>query len=300
MRRAAIILLVACTGTVDVPDGGGAGGGTTGGAGGGTTGGSGGGAGGGTNGGGTGGGAMTGTGGGTAGGGAGGGAVDAGMGGGSGTGGGTAAGCAFDLCEDFERADAGWTQLNGYAPQSTVGLSTESARSGMRSLKTTSAQPGAHRWRKAMAARGEMWGRVWYRVKTPQPKPNTYFHVTFVALRQGANESRVVDTVQSPQGTLQYLYNLPDDSCCTGSAYNFMFDGNWHCAEWYVNNATDAYRFFIDGTELTSIGFTGRTQARLQDFTEVAVGSIYYVTSGGTLETFIDDLAIDDAKIGCQ
>lgn len=110
----------------------------------------------------------------------------------------------------------------------------------------------------------------------------------------------MVDTVQSPSGTIQYLYNLPDDSCCSGSSYNWRYDGNWHCAEWYVNNGTDSYRFFIDGTELTSIAFTGRTGARLADFTNIALGSIDSVPSNGTLDAWLDDLAIDDARVGCQ
>jgi hypothetical protein len=40
-----------------------------------------------------------------------------------------------------------------------------------------------------------------------------------------------VDSVESSDGTHQWIYNLPDDSCCTGSAYDWTFDINWHCAE---------------------------------------------------------------------
>ena len=253
----------------------------------------------------TGGGSSTGGGSATGGGAAtGGGTTDAGTAVDAGTG---CAGRTWKLCEDFEGAaagalPAGWTALAGWG-MDTVTVSTDSAHGGTKSLKSTTSNPGQPRIQKALtnfgATAGTHWGRVFYRVESPAPSPNSYWHVTFVGLR-ATGESRVVDTVQSPMGTLQYLYNLPDDSCCDGSAYNYRFDGQWHCAEWYVNNPTDAYRFFIDGTEVTSIAFTGRTDARLADFTHVALGTIFYVPSNGTLNAWLDDLAIDDARIGCQ
>jgi hypothetical protein len=223
------------------------------------------------------------------------------------------AGCAgrtLKLCEDFDSATAGqlpsgWTQRAGWG-QGTIAVSSDSAHSGSNALKSVSpntGQPRAQRSIPALTTPGTHWGRVWYRV--PMPAPNAantsnYFHITFVGLISGNNESRVVDTVQAPNGTIQYLYNLPDDSCCNGSSYNWRYDGNWHCAEWWVDNATDSYRFFIDEMELTSLAFTGRTGARLQDFNTVALGTIYYVDSNGTLTAYLDDLAIDDARVGCQ
>ena len=220
------------------------------------------------------------------------------------------AGHSWKLCEDFESVagpalPAGWSQLAGWG-QGTVVVSTDSAHSGSNALKSVSANAGQPRIQHSLASLGATagthWGRVFYRVPTPAPNAantSNYFHITFVGLR-ASGESRVVDTVQAPNGTIQYLYNLPDDSCCDGSAYDWRYDGNWHCAEWYVDNATDAYRFFIDSAEVTSIAFTGRTGARLTDFTSIALGTIYYVPSNGSLTAFLDDLAIDDARIGCQ
>lgn len=237
-------------------------------------------------------------------------------GGGTATGGGggaTLVGCAgrtWKLCEDFESATtsappAGWTQLAGWG-QGTIEVATDSVHSGAKALKSVSGNAGEPRIQKSLASLGATagthWGRVFYRVALPAPNAaNTgnYFHISFVGLRT-TDESRVVDTVQSPSGTIQYLYNLPDDSCCNGSAYDYRYDGQWHCAEWYVNNTTDAYRFFVDGTELTSLAFTGNPNARLANFTSLALGAIYYVPSNGSLNAYLDDLAIDDARIGCQ
>ncbi|MBL8915148.1 MAG: hypothetical protein JNM17_30870 [Archangium sp.] len=292
----------ACSGNVEPLDGGAGGGGIA--------------AGGGTSGGGTGGGGTSGggTGGGTMGGGAatGGGAAS---GGGAATGGGSAmAGCAgrtVKLCEDFDSATVGqlpmgWTLKPGWG-QGTIAVSTDSAHSGSSALKSVSPNTGQPRAQRSLsmlgATQGTHWGRVFYKVPTPAPNAMStmqYFHITFVGLTTNNSESRVVDTVQAPNGTIQYLYNLPDDSCCNGSAYNWRYDGNWHCAEWYVNNGTDSYRFFIDGMELNSLMFSGNSNARLADFTNVALGTIYYVNSNGTLTAYLDDLAIDDNRVGCQ
>lgn len=265
----------------------------------------------------TGGGGQLGGGGGSLGGG-GGGSGGGATGGGAGGGGGAStvdaglscAGRTWKFCEDFESGapgalPSGWMTLMGWG-QGTIAVSMDSAHDGTKSLKSSSPNTGEPRAQHSLsslgATAGTHWGRVFYRVATPAPNASNtsqWFHITFVGLRAN-DESRVVDTVQSPSGTIQYLYNLPDDSCCNGSSYDWRYDGNWHCAEWYVNNGTDAYRFFLDGTELTSLAFTGKTEARLADFTSIALGAIYYVPSNGTLTTYLDDLAIDDARIGCQ
>ncbi len=255
-----------------------------------------------------------GTSGGASGGGASGGVSAGGASGGSTSAGGASGpGCAgktWALCEDFEGAaagalPAGWTQLNGWG-QGTVNVSTMAAHGGTKALLSVTTNAGQPRAQHPLPAAlgGHHWGRAFYRVEPPAPNAATtsnYFHITFVGLRAGSNESRVVDTVQSPSARVQYLYNLPDDSCCDGSGYTYRYDGQWHCAEWYVDNASDSFRFFIDDTEVTAMGFTGRTGARLADFTTLAVGSIHYVPSNGTLRVWIDDVAVDGAaRIGCQ
>ena len=98
------------------------------------------------------------------------------------------------------------------------------------------------------------WGRIFYKVKTPVALDGMYVHNTFVAFGRpdadNGNESRLVDTVVDPQGAHQFLFNVPDDSCCVGSSYDYDYEGGWHCAEWYVDGATQSFRFFYDGTEV--------------------------------------------------
>ena len=185
-----------------------------------------------------------------------------------------------------------------------VGLATDQFHSGTMALKSSSMVPGQQRVQRSLSALGataaKHWGRIFYKVISPSPKPSSgVIHVTLVAL-QGSTENRVVDTVEQMNGTHQWLFNIPDDSCCTGSSYNWSFDAAWHCAEWYVDVSTQSYRFFTDGTEVTQIGFTNRSGAKMSNYTSVGVGVIFYQAPPSPFTVWFDDLAIDDNQIGCQ
>ena len=247
-------------------------------------------------------------------GGTGGGAGASGSGGTTGGGGATSscAGKTYKLCDDFESGTVGgfptgWTGLNGYGEDSMrgVGLANDQAHSGAMSLKSSSMVPGEQRAQHSLSALGatatKHWGRIFYKVISPSPKPpsGSVIHVTMTAL-MGTTENRVVDTVEQSNGTHQWLFNIPDDSCCTSSAYNWSFDSAWHCAEWYVDVSSSSYRFFTDGAEVTQLAFTNRPGAKMSNYTAIAVGAIFYQMPPSPFTIWFDDLAIDDNQIGCQ
>lgn len=222
------------------------------------------------------------------------------------------AGRSFALCEDFESAangalPSGWSILPGWN-MGTPGVTDAEHHGGTRALKSASATNGQPRASRALselgALAGKHWGRVFYKVKTPAPLPaqGAVIHNTLVALK-GSSESRVVDTVVNSQGKHQFLYNLPDDSCCGGSSYDYAsYDGAWHCAEWYVDASTQTYRFYFEGKEVPSIGFSNQSpqRARMESFGAVVLGWINYQTPKTPYESWFDDLALDDARIGCE
>jgi hypothetical protein len=242
---------------------------------------------------------------------AGGGGAAVGTGGAAGGTGGTTSACAYKLCEDFESGSVGalptgWTAYNGYGGDAMKGvaLASDQAHGGTMSLKSSSVTPGEERIQKSLAALGatatKHWGRIFYKVQSPAPKTSggVYFHTTMVAL-EGTTENRVVDSVQDPSGAHQWIFNVPDDSCCTGSAYSWTFDASWHCAEWYVDVSAKSYRFFSDSTEVTSLAFTNNANAKMSSYTAIVVGSIFYQTPPSPFVLWLDDLAIDDTQIGC-
>jgi hypothetical protein len=238
-----------------------------------------------------------------------------------------ATGCAgktYKLCEDFETGTVGslgpmWTKYAGYgtAGPSDVALANDEAHSGTMSLKSDSMDRGQTRAQRSLASLGatayDHWGRIFYKVQEPSPKPlktatNTVIHITWTSLVGPSGENRVVDIVENMSGAFQWLFNIPSDACCTSSPYNYTFDApdgssSWHCAEWWVDVATDSYRFFSDSTEVTSLAFSGNKNSTMSDYTAIVVGATWYQQDGTITSPFViwfDDLAIDDNRIGCQ
>ena len=233
----------------------------------------------------------------------------------AGAGGSGCAGKTYKLCEDFESANegtlpSGWTTVNAWGG-GTCAVASDEAHSGSKSLKGSNTVNGQTRVGKSLSSLGatanKHWGRVFYKVRSPaslppavDPPNHPVLHNTIVALK-GATESRVVDTIVNAQGKNQFIYNLPDDSCCMGSEYLYTsYDGKWHCAEWYLDSGAKQFRFYFEGTEVTSLKFDP-SKAQLGNYTQVIVGWIGYQTSKMPYnQAWIDDLAIDDSRIGCD
>lgn len=239
---------------------------------------------------------------------------DSGSSDGGSTGGG-ARGCAdYLFCEDFEMGNAGeqppgWTEHGGWDQSgSRAVLSTEQAHSGTQSLKGAVGTNGQFRIEHDLDVIGDAithhWGRIYYYVQTPVALDGMYVHNTFVAFGHpdlgNGGESRLVDTVVDPNGAHQFLFNVPDDSCCVGSSYDYDYEGGWHCAEWYVDGDTESFRFFYDGTEVQDIAFMGTDGAHIDSFESIIVGWINYQSPSTPNEGWFDDLAIDDEQIGCE
>ena len=241
--------------------------------------------------------------------------------GGAATGGmdGAASGCAgktYKLCEDFESSTLGsvpasWTSIRGYNERSARLTKLSQAMHSTRGPRPSRAS----RPRKArVACRRHSPPSARRRTNTgdgsstsAEPIRGRRCARSSHDLRQldgGTIENRIVDTVES-QGahTHQWLFNTPDDSCCSSSAYSWTFDAAWHCAEWSVDVTTKSFRFFADSTEVTALAFANRTNAEMPtSYGAVILGATYYQTDvlTGPFTMWIDDLAIDDNRIGCQ
>ena len=218
--------------------------------------------------------------------------------------------CAYKLCEGFESGSVGgvptgWTSLKGFgSTRGGVGLASDQAHSGNMALKSDSNHTGQDRVQLSLAALGptaiKHWGRVFYKVQAPAPKPNGgVIHITFVAL-EGSTENRVVDTVEAINGTHQWLFNIPDDSCCSSSGYDWTFDAAWHCAEWNIDVTAKSFHFYSDSQEVPQLAFTGKANSKMSTYTSIALGTIFYQTPPSSLVVWFDDLVIDDNQVGCQ
>jgi hypothetical protein len=196
-----------------------------------------------------------------------------------------------------------------------VSIATDQAKRGTRSLKIGQAENGERRIvRSAAGIAPTHWGRVFYRVELPTP--GVFVHSTLVAFEGngpgiGVAEYRVVDTVQDASRMHQFLWNVQPGGAefGKGSAYDWRFDGEWHCAEWLVDGVTQAYRFFIDSVEVTQIAIangagndgTGENRTHIpMSFTELRVGWNNYQSASPGFVAWIDELAIGESRVGCE
>ena len=242
----------------------------------------------------------------------------AGGGGAAGLGGGSLCTAGrFLLCEGFESTPVGTTPPAGWTRQGNASVAEDQAARGMRAMKISAADNGERRFyfTNANSFGAAHWGRIFYKVQTPVPEP--FVHSTLVALQGtgpnvGAAEYRVVDTVKNSgaNGTHQFLFNVQPSGAeyGKGSTYDWRFDSNWHCAEWFVDGANQAYQFFIDGTEVQQIRIqngagnygTGNNRTDLpMTFSALKVGWNNYQAASPGFVAWIDEIAVDSARVGC-
>ena len=243
----------------------------------------------------------------------------AGAGGTAGLGGGSLCTAGrFLLCEGFE-GPVGNTPPSGWSRQGNATIADDQAARGAHALKLTPAADkgyGFFVYGNAESFGAAHWGRLFYRVQTPPP--DAFVHATMAAYQGdgpgiGASTFRVADTVKmaAPTSTHQFLFNVQitgDREFGKGGPYNWSFDGNWHCAEWFVDGANQAYQFYFDGSEVTQIRIqngagnygSGSNDTHLpMMFNDFRVGWTTYQTAPPGFTAWIDEVAIDAQRIGC-
>ena len=266
------------------------------------------------------GGAQAGRGGGTAGGGAGsgtGGVNDGGDSAGGTTG--AASGCSgreLLLCEDFEgtavgSVPSGWTRHGDLAA-----VSGDDAHGGARALRLGAAANSERRiYHDASLLGSAHWGRIYYKVETPVP--DAFVHSTMVSLtgkgpQNGNSDYRPIDTVKQAKdtpdvgGRHNFIFNVQiigSSEFGTETSYDYTFDAKWHCAEYHIQASNQSYELYLDGEKI--LGFE-HSAGNYDDsdipssFDELRVGWINYQSAAPGFTAWIDDVAFDDMRIGCE
>ena len=225
----------------------------------------------------------------------------------------------YIICEDFEATAVGEIPKDWVKHGDPVAVAEDAAVSGMRSLKMGPIES----WERRIYHDGSKlgsghWGRIRYKVQLPVP--DAFVHSTIVALygdgpTTGPQEVRVVDTVKEDKdgwnndgngSHIQYLYNVQPNGAefGKGSDYDWMFDGAWHCAEWHIDGPTQSYDFWIDDQhvdKMTIANGTGNYSGSEipNAFSEVRIGWTNYQSAPPGFTAWVDDVALDDERIGC-
>lgn len=139
-----------------------------------------------------------------------------------GTGDGPPVGTGKFIMIDFENTAVGQIP-QGFTKSGNAGVVDDVAHTGRKSLRMNPAEKGARRITLkgdiVAALGGEHWGRLYYKVKLPVPKPQgtgkfPVIHSTLVSatgispLFNDPIEVRFLDTVLGPKGAFQYIYNV--------------------------------------------------------------------------------------------
>jgi hypothetical protein len=243
----------------------------------------------------------------------------------AGAGGGSCGTGQYLICEDFDstavgQLPAGWTR-KGAANLSSV--ADDASSSGSKSLKLGAAANGERRIARDAALLGAAhWGRIRFKVETV---PDAFVHSTLVALQGvgptlGASEYRVVDTVKAAAADgswcamanmpncFQLLYNVqPEKAGEFGkpAAYAWPFDGKWHCAEWHIESALQKYELYYDDALVSEASFENGAGSYANSdipssFSELRIGWNNYQSAPPGFTAWIDDVALDEQRIGCQ
>jgi hypothetical protein len=232
---------------------------------------------------------------------------------------GGAASCASPtgvVCEDFEKTMPGALPA-GWGRQGSAQVIAESPARGSRALRARSPQNSNYsinRITRRTTIPGTHWGRVYFKVAVPSPRPPSgVIHATFVAFggnlaQGGAAEFRVLDTVISSSNKYLLLYNVqPVGGREFGRAtgYNWQFDGRWHCAEWYIDHENQEFRLHMDGGDTPLLAFKNgpgkydRSQIP-RSFSSVSMGITHYQNSRSGFDVAFDELVIDAKRVGCK
>ena len=220
------------------------------------------------------------------------------------------------LCEDFEGTDlgavpAGWTRHGDLAA-----VDASDAHGGSRALRLGSAANAERRiYHDAKLLGSAHWGRIYFKVQTPVP--DAFVHSTLVSLlgngpKNGRSEYRPIDTVKQAVDTRDvggrhnFLYNVQiigKKEFGAETSYDYTFDAKWHCAEYHLDYADQSFTLYFDGKDV--LHFTrGAGNFDASDipnqFDELRVGWINYQSAPPGFTAFIDDIAFDDQRIGCE
>jgi hypothetical protein len=228
------------------------------------------------------------------------------------------------LCEDFESGalDPATWQVSGDAPV----VDTLQAARGTHALHITKAGNGLSYITETKTfpePNDTYFGRAFvYFASLPAPATGfSYAHWTFVAtwgtgvtgeirlsgqMQNGANLFGVgTDSLTDPAGTGDWT-NPDQDPGPNGTPTPVPL-GQWLCIEWMHDGAHNQTRFWWDAVEHPSLATTPTTPHQgnagvpftLPQFTSLWLGWQEYQATSEPFEMWLDEIAIDGARIGC-
>jgi hypothetical protein len=228
----------------------------------------------------------------------------------------------FQLCEDFESGTlntALWTVTNA----SAVSVSTGDHARGSHALHISLTGNGAAYIKESRTfpePGNTYYGRMFVKFIQMPARPMTYAHFTVMGASGSVVAGEIRISGQLPTNTsAPTLFGVGTDNrvqdAGTGDWTTSDNDppgapraiplNQWICLEWLHQGSTNETRFYWDATEHPSLHTTPAIHGGnsnpfiLPQFQQVWVGWQEYQASTEPFEMWLDEVAIDPARIGC-
>lgn len=220
------------------------------------------------------------------------------------------------LCTDFEDGQDGmfppdWGARGDEWGEGVIGVASDDARLGARSLKADGGNNGQH----FMDYKGDLgalathhYGRVFMKVAVPAPWPaDGVLHADFIeGLGPGPGDSTHNvrwGVVENTAMKMQWIYNVQpsngDPEFAEGTGYEYAWTGEWQCIEWFYDQPAQMGSVWIDDVQLPIVPGTNHA-AEIPVFSSLGVGLANYQPAGAGYTVWFDELAYDDERIGCD
>lgn len=229
---------------------------------------------------------------------------------------------AVIVSDDLESTAVGQIP-RGFTKTGAIAVAEGVAHSGHHALKIEPAVKGGRfislAPEKVAALGGAFWGRLYFKVKTPTPLPvvsegkkSASIHTTLVAgkamspLANDPIEVRMAGLSVKGSGAFNYLYNVQPKlrkEFGVSAKTTQPFTDAWTLVEWHVDHATQTYQCFIDGKEVTEIGFqkgAGKFEGAEipAKFDTLSIGwNNYQPATGEGFTVWIDDIALGKERL---
>jgi hypothetical protein len=108
--------------------------------------------------------------------------------------------------------------------------------------------------------------------------------------------------VENTQQYFQWIYNVQrsTDEFGSGTDYVYQWDGEWFCMEWHHDQVGQTATLWLDGVEVEAITQGPETSPEIPVFDDISVGFANYQIASPQFVVWIDEVALDDARIGCD
>lgn len=227
----------------------------------------------------------------------------------------------YAICESFEggavgsAAPSGWTAAaSNYGP-GTLGIAEDQAARGKHSFKI--ALPNGAGSTEKFLQHGSLgalanahYGRVFYRIQSPTTTAFVHWDLVVGAGSFNGSNRRVRwgvtgTGVGTSSSNWSWIYNIEQGDKGDEDRTAHPQLAQWQCLEWrWAGGATQEMRFYLDGKESTRFQVNGTLKTgaspELPVFSSLNFGISSFHALNMPLVIWIDEIAIDPARIGCS